>query len=76
MSSTRFLGVTVQPPYIQSEGVDAVLDGLAGAGVTAIAIAPAVSEPIDELNGRDDAGSSEELPRREPHGRPGRPGSG
>ena len=66
MSATRFLGVTVQPPYIQSEGVNAVLDGLAGAGVTAIAIAPAVSEAVDELAGPDDAGSSEELPRREP----------
>jgi len=42
------------------------LDGLASAGVTAIAIAPAVSEAVDELEGRDDAGSSEELPRREP----------
>jgi len=66
MPERRFLGVTVQPPYIQSEGVDAVLDGLAKAGITAIAIAPAVSEAIDELEGRDDAGSSEELPRREP----------
>ena len=66
MPSRRFLGVTVQPPYIQSEGVNSVLDGLADAGVTAVAIAPAVSEAIDELDGRDDAGSSEELPRREP----------
>lgn len=62
----RFLGVTVQPMYFQSEGVDAVLDSLAAAGVNAIATAPSVYEEVDSLPGDDDAGSSEELPRREP----------
>ncbi len=68
MNSTdaRFLGVTVQPMYFQSEGVDAVLDSLAAAGVNAIATAPSVYEAVDRLPGDDDAGSSEELPRREP----------
>jgi hypothetical protein len=63
---SRFLGVTVQPMYFQSEGVDAVLDSLADAGVNAIATAPSVYEAVDRLPGDDDAGSSEELPRREP----------
>ena len=52
--------------YFQSEGVDAVLGTLAGAGVNAIAISPSVYEQIDELPGDDAAGLSEELPRREP----------
>ena len=29
-AARRFLGVTVQPMYFQSEGLDAVLDSLAG----------------------------------------------
>ena len=62
----RFLGVTIQPMYFQSEGVDAVLDSLADAGVNAIATAPSIYEAVDRLPGDDDAGSSEELPRREP----------
>lgn len=65
-NSPRFLGVTVQPMYFQSEGVDSVLDLLAAVGVNAIATAPSVYEAIDRLPGDDDAGSSEELPRREP----------
>ncbi len=65
-NSPRFLGVTVQPMYFQSEGVDAVLDSLAAAGVNAIATAPSIYEAVDRLPGDDDAGSSEELPRREP----------
>ena len=64
--ASRFLGITVQPMYFQSEGVDAVLDSLAAAGVNAIATAPSVYEAVDHLPGDDDAGSSEELPRREP----------
>ena len=64
--SDRFLGVTVMTMYFQSEGVDAVLDGLAAAGVNAIATAPAVYELVDALPGEDEAGLSDELPRREP----------
>lgn len=44
---SRFLGVTVTPPYVQSEGVDAVLDGLAAAGVTAVATAPVIAELVE-----------------------------
>ncbi len=65
-NSSRFLGVTIQPMYFQSEGVDKVLDSLAAAGVNAIATAPSIYEAVDQLPGDDDAGSSEELPRREP----------
>jgi hypothetical protein len=64
--ATRFLGVTVLPMYFQSEGVDAVLDALASVGVNAIATAPSVYEAIDRLPGADEAGLSDELPRREP----------
>lgn len=62
----RFLGVTVTPPYIQTEGVNAVLDALAAAGVNAVATAPGISEPIEALEGVDDAGSGMEEARREP----------
>ena len=65
-ADSRFLGVTIQPMYFQSEGVDTVLDSMAAAGVNAIATAPSVYEAVDRLPGDDDAGSSEELPRREP----------
>jgi hypothetical protein len=66
LDAGRFLGVTVQPMYFQSEGVDSVLDSLAAAGVNAIATAPSIYKEVDHLPGDDDAGSSEELPRREP----------
>jgi hypothetical protein len=62
----RLLGVTVQPMYFQSEGVEEVLDSLSKAGVNAIAISPSVYEQIEELPSSDAAGLSEELPRREP----------
>jgi len=52
--------------YFQSEGVDAILDALAAAGVNAIATTPSVYEAIDRLPGADEAGLSDELPRREP----------
>jgi hypothetical protein len=52
-SVRRFLGVTVQPMYLQSEGVDAVLDSLAQAGVTAIATAPSVYERLRHLTDAD-----------------------
>ncbi len=48
MAEKRFLGITIQPMYFQSEGVDAVLDSLSDAGVTALATAPSVYEEIDE----------------------------
>ena len=62
----RLLGVTVQPMYFQSEGIESVLDSLETAGVNAIAIAPAVYEQINQLPQGHDAGLSEDLPFREP----------
>ena len=47
----RFLGITVMPEYIQSEGVEAVLDGLARAGATAVTTSPYVMAPADEATG-------------------------
>jgi hypothetical protein len=63
--SGRFLGFTVYCDFIQSEGIDAVLDNLDGAGATAVAINPTVTEPSAEGEGvfqpPDDAGSSPRL---------------
>jgi hypothetical protein len=61
----RFLGVTVTPPYVQSEGVDAVLDGLAAAGVNAVATAPMVAEPVEPDHSGHGHDSDPNL-RREP----------
>ncbi|HET6518894.1 MAG TPA: hypothetical protein VFG47_03630 [Geminicoccaceae bacterium] len=44
----RFLGITVMPEYIQSEGVDGVLDNLARAGATAVTTSPYVMAPADD----------------------------
>ena len=46
-----YLGITVMPEYIQTEGVDALLDNLARAGVTAVATSPYVMAPADEATG-------------------------
>lgn len=52
MRSDRFLGVTVMPEYIQTEGIDGVLDNLVGkAGATAVATSPYVMAPADEKTG-------------------------
>ncbi|MBI4306616.1 MAG: hypothetical protein HY678_09900 [Chloroflexi bacterium] len=59
----RFLGVTVTPPYLQSEGVEAVLDKLVAAGVTAIATAPMVAESVEPTASAHD---SDPNFRREP----------
>jgi len=45
--STVF-GVTVLPEWAQSEGIDAVLDRLEAAGVTAVATSPYVMEPAPD----------------------------
>ena len=47
----KTLGVTILPEYIQTEGVDAVLDRLGSAGVTAVTTSPYVMEPADEASG-------------------------
>lgn len=53
MAQRRFVGVTVLPEYLQSEGVDKVLDRLVtDAKVTAVATSPYLMEPTDEKNGK------------------------
>ena len=51
MPTDRLLGVTVMPEYLQSEGVDAVLDRLQQAGVNAVTTSPYVMEAADEATG-------------------------
>lgn len=46
--TARVLGVTVLPEWAQSEGVEAVLDRLQAAGVTAVATSPYVMEPAED----------------------------
>lgn len=56
-----FLGMTVMPEYIQSEGVDGVLRSLKRAGANAVCTSPYVMEPAGEKTGAreppDDAGA-------------------
>lgn len=56
----RFLGVTVMPEYIQTEGIEGVLANLEKMGATAVATSPYVLEQADEQSGGreppDDAG--------------------
>lgn len=47
----RFLGITVMPEYIQSEGIEGVLRSLQRAGATAVCTSPYVMEPADEKTG-------------------------
>lgn len=58
---SRFLGITVMPEYIQSEGIDGVLRNLKRMGATAVATSPYVMEPGTEKTGSreppDDAGA-------------------
>ena len=55
------IGVTVLPEFLQSEGVEAVLDNLQRSGVNAVTTSPYVMEPADERTGSreppDDAGA-------------------
>lgn len=52
MRARKFLGVTVMPEYIQTEGIDRVLDHLVGkAGVTAVATSPYVMAEADPATG-------------------------
>jgi hypothetical protein len=57
----RFLGITLMPEYIQSEGVDGVLRSLQRMGATAVCTSPYVMEPANEKTGSreppDDAGA-------------------
>ncbi|MCA9153904.1 MAG: hypothetical protein KDA38_03920, partial [Planctomycetales bacterium] len=51
MNSDRLLGVTVLPEYLQSEGIEPVLDNLARHGINAVTTSPYVMEPADEATG-------------------------
>lgn len=52
MRARKFLGVTLMPEYIQTEGIDRVLDNLVGkAGVTAVATSPYVMAEADARTG-------------------------
>ncbi len=57
----RFLGITVMPEYVQSEGIDGVLANLKRCGATAVATSPYVMEAADSKSGSreppDDAGA-------------------
>ncbi len=59
----KFLGITVMPEYIQTEGIDGVLRNLKRAGANAVATSPYVMEPADGKTGvrepPDDAGAGE-----------------
>ena len=53
MSNQRFLGVTVLPEYIQSEGIDGVLDNLiTKVGANAVATSPYLMEEARQGNRR------------------------
>jgi len=60
-ANKKLLGVTVLPEFLQTEGIDAVLDNLTKAGVTAVTTSPYVMEPAEERTGvrepPDDAGA-------------------
>ncbi len=47
----KLLGITVLPEYIQSEGVDGVLDNMVRIGVNAVTTSPYLMEEADEETG-------------------------
>jgi hypothetical protein len=66
MPNKRFLGITVMTPFIQTEGVEGILNNVIGrAGATAVAINTSVVTPSAEGEGvfqpPDDAGASVRL---------------
>ncbi len=52
MPDQKLLGITVLPEYIQSEGVDGVLDNLERIGANAVATSPYLMEEADEETGQ------------------------
>lgn len=64
------LGVTVMPEWFQYEGVDAVLDRVAGLGATAIATSPYVLEPAAQGDGAREPPPDGEAGRVRPLDRP------
>ncbi len=65
----RLLGFTVFCDFIQSEGIDPVLDNLERAGATAVAINPTVTEPSDDAGSSPRLFDTLRLPRRRETGR-------
>lgn len=47
----RYVGITVLPEYIQTEGIDGVLASLGRAGAAAVSVSPYVMEPADPDSG-------------------------
>ena len=52
MAERKFLGITVLPEYIQSEGVAGVLDNLERIGANAVATSPYLMEEADKETGQ------------------------
>ena len=52
MAERKFLGITVLPEYIQSEGVAGVLDNLERIGANAVATSPYLMEEADQETGQ------------------------
>src|SRR5262245_19184880 len=63
MSQQKFLGITVLPEFIHTEGIDKGLENLVQMGATAVATSAYVMEPADEKTGvrepPDDAGAGQ-----------------
>ena len=52
MAADKLLGVTVLPEYIQSEGIDGLLDNLSRIGANAVATSPYLMEEADPGTGQ------------------------
>lgn len=52
MADRKFLGITVLPEYIQSEGIEGVLDNLERIGANAVATSPYLMEEADRETGQ------------------------
>ena len=52
MAAPKLLGVTVLPEYIQSEGIDGLLDNLTRIGANAVATSPYLMEEADPETGQ------------------------
>lgn len=52
MAAPKLLGVTVLPEYIQSEGIDGLLDNLTRIGANAVATSPYLMEEADPQTGQ------------------------
>ena len=60
MTVERCVGLTILPEYIQTEGIDGILDSLKRAGATAVSTSPYVMEPATaETGSREPPGDAE-----------------